>query len=1311
MSGGGKNQTTKSTTQIPAWVKEQYLKATGMASNAASTPWKSYSSDPNAFVAPMNDTQNAGMANINEHANDAQPWYQGAGAATVAGLGGADLGGLDIDQYMNPFMRNVAQTQSDLMNQQNQQAMSGQLGNAVQSGAAWGDRSGIAMANLNQQQNLANANILNNLLYQGYTNAQGVATQQQGADLAARQANLARLMQGGAQLGELGSNAQAAALQGGAAQMDAGKQQQQTEQAGKSALYNQWLQQQAYPFQTAQFFANIAEGIGSNAGSTNKTTSPAGFFSGLARGGRAGKAMGGGLAGASMGGPVGAEHALEGFADGGAPSDYATMVLKGLLGGADPSAGAYGMAGGMPGVRGFVPKPSMQVTGLKPAEPAPVSHPTTAKDVVNTAKAGYDAYKSDAGQKAMEYAKTHMGAMSGSPTGAAHGGRIGYADGGFPFEDPLMNPVTPDGSGGYVPAPTPADHKGLAAAPAAPAPKNDGLGKVADLVKIGSTAASAVPAASAAASSISAMLPLLLAPIGLKSGGVAGGRQHYDVGGDVAPDGQSWEDWFLNGGASHPNPDMSALHSNPTPPAPAAQHPAPATPSPGLAPAARPPAPAPQNNTEALNQAQKDAQKSVDQLWAESQDPHMGRVQSGLKMGEAALAKGIGVYLPGMINWANGDPTQANGIGGAPAAAPEAPAAPATTPAAPTSAAPAGDFRSPGGLQPAPAPAPTPVPVSDTAPAPHSGAQHPPGLAPPISPVEQMAGERQSGLRIYQATASHDENTHRINFSDPNGGTLAGFNLGQYRALNPSIRSLHDVQPHDIADAQAHWWRTNGGDAIEAKYGPAFAASYVNLSMLNPNMAKHALEQAGGDPSKFFDVMGHKLASLGGPNVPGWLSRVNSNKQIAMSGGAGVPSMGGSSVVPVEGGAPRKGLAGLFDKVTGVQPASTTVPGQPGGIGQALSGAGDWMKRNQGILIPTLQGLGAMASSPSRYLGSAILQGIGAGAGSYLDTQKQLTDNAKNSLQTTTYGNIMWTKDGPMPATEWAKMQKEGNAPEPMGFTPQGDGSTVGNIPGMSDAVTAPLATLGSGVNFGNASKQFAQNEGNTALGGGPQAESAIKRGESYVTGVTENAQAARDNFINVNETARNLAGVVNQTGWDAPGAFFQNRSNLTNIANTFARAFGKEPISDADSQQAIADKISTISGAIRAAGGNQQSEAALEMLAKANANPDMPPRAIAELLSNLMVSGERSIDQQNHMSVYGKMSNGIYSDAAQAFEADNPNRNYALDQGAIRDFLIKDPNTFSEIFSGKYTPAQIDDAFKKATGRPGMSRYFVGGR
>lgn len=81
------------------------------------------------------------------------------------------------------------------------------------------------------------------------------------------------------QLANLGSGSQSAALQGAQAQMAAGQTEQQTQQAGLTALYNQFLQQQSYPFQVSQFLANIAEGTGALSGSTTTTSQPGGFFS------------------------------------------------------------------------------------------------------------------------------------------------------------------------------------------------------------------------------------------------------------------------------------------------------------------------------------------------------------------------------------------------------------------------------------------------------------------------------------------------------------------------------------------------------------------------------------------------------------------------------------------------------------------------------------------------------------------------------------------------------------------------------------------------------------------------------------------------------------------------------------------------------------------------------------------------------------------------------------------------------------------------------------------------------------------------
>ena len=453
---GGKSSTSTNSVTIPPEVLARYNAANNAASAAAQTPFQTYNGQ---FVAPLSQTQEAGVANTNLAAGQAQPYYQAAtgqlgqaqasatpyyGAATqaqgnaaatgsayaggslgalaggnqaaapyqaaagqsyggayagaqpynqaatglaagayagaqpynstAAGLAGASAqavnpDSLNVGQYLSPYLSTVLQGTEGILNQQNQQAMSGQLGNAITSGAFGGDRSGIAAANLNQQQNLANAQIYSGILNQGYNTALGAAQQQQGlyydaaaanrgalaaagqqfqsignqqynqgANTASQLANIgnqtysqgmglgsaeqglggqlygqgatnasqiaalgqqqysqgagtsaayANLGQGlynigsqtSQQLAGLGAGAQSASLQGAQAQLAAGQTEQQTQQAQDTALYNQFLQQQSYPFQTAQFLANVAEGTGSLSGSTTTTTQPGGFFS------------------------------------------------------------------------------------------------------------------------------------------------------------------------------------------------------------------------------------------------------------------------------------------------------------------------------------------------------------------------------------------------------------------------------------------------------------------------------------------------------------------------------------------------------------------------------------------------------------------------------------------------------------------------------------------------------------------------------------------------------------------------------------------------------------------------------------------------------------------------------------------------------------------------------------------------------------------------------------------------------------------------------------------------------------------------
>lgn len=393
---GGKSSTSTSQVSIPPQVLAQYntvtsqanaLMGTNPATGQPNTPFQFYSTNPNAFVAPLDPTQQAGIAGTNYYANAAQPYYQGATDLTLAGAGPANLGALQTNRYMSPFLSDVYGTQLAGEQMLNQQQASGLQGQAIQAGAFGGDRSGVAAANLAYQQNLANNQTNAGLLQAGYTQAQNTAAQQQAAQLAAQQANLARLTSAGAQLGGLGTAAQTAGLQGAQAQQAAGLTQQQTAQAGLQALYNQFLQAQAYPFQTLGELANISEGIGALSGSTTTSTQPSSFFSDerlkediqpigetydgqkivkFKYKGKPGKQIGliaqdvekhhpdavglmggyktvdydratdeaahrghfysGGLVPSSEGGAVGIEHAGEGFADGGMPGVAAQQL-------------------------------------------------------------------------------------------------------------------------------------------------------------------------------------------------------------------------------------------------------------------------------------------------------------------------------------------------------------------------------------------------------------------------------------------------------------------------------------------------------------------------------------------------------------------------------------------------------------------------------------------------------------------------------------------------------------------------------------------------------------------------------------------------------------------------------------------------------------------------------------------------------------------------------------------------------------------------------------------------------------------------
>jgi hypothetical protein len=288
----------------------------------------------NALQGSASPDVQAGQMMIGSGIRQAQPLMQQAAGLVPAGLGagrgyaglaGGYLGAgtqnvmpgqLATQQYMNPYTESVVQATQRAMNQQQAQQLAQQRSEQIKSGAYGGDRAGISRANLLGQQSLAQAQAIAPLYQQNYMNAQQVAQQQQAQALAAAQANR-QAQQFGAQqaaalgqqqfgqnlaaaqqqlglgqalygqnLGQgqayanLGLQNQAAQLQAAQAQMAAGQAQQQTDQAAKTAMYNQFQQQQGFPYQQAQFLGNLAMGTGALSGSTTTTNqSSSGIFS------------------------------------------------------------------------------------------------------------------------------------------------------------------------------------------------------------------------------------------------------------------------------------------------------------------------------------------------------------------------------------------------------------------------------------------------------------------------------------------------------------------------------------------------------------------------------------------------------------------------------------------------------------------------------------------------------------------------------------------------------------------------------------------------------------------------------------------------------------------------------------------------------------------------------------------------------------------------------------------------------------------------------------------------------------------------
>ena len=228
-------------------------------------PYVPYSQNPQDYVAgfsPLQQQSQQGVANLQtpgQYGTATGAAAFGTGQALGAGMGLQNTltSAQGIGQYMNPYLQNVLQPSMALLNQQYGQQAAQEQGQATGAGAFGGSREAL-MSGLNQQnQMLAQNQLVGNAYSQAFGNAQQQATNVANVGLQGAQAGI----QGAGQLANIGGQ-QLGAQQGIlSAQNAAGAQQQaQQQQIINQAVQNYAVAQQ-YPQQQLAFMNAQLRGL------------------------------------------------------------------------------------------------------------------------------------------------------------------------------------------------------------------------------------------------------------------------------------------------------------------------------------------------------------------------------------------------------------------------------------------------------------------------------------------------------------------------------------------------------------------------------------------------------------------------------------------------------------------------------------------------------------------------------------------------------------------------------------------------------------------------------------------------------------------------------------------------------------------------------------------------------------------------------------------------------------------------------------------------------------------------------------------
>lgn len=272
---GSKGGNKQSSVSMPnPQVMANYNAITQQAAGVAQTPFQKYTGE---MVAPWNSLEQAGAAAIPAASTAYQPYF--GTAQNLIGQGTqkytpTQFSPEAISQYENPYTQDVIDATMANINQENAKQQASLQGNAIASGAWGGDRADLARNDLARQQSLASGQTIAGLENQKYQQALGQFNTQNQLGMGAAGLNSQTALQGAGLTGTLGNYASQFGLAGAQGQLQAGALQQQTQQMADTAAQQQFQAQQAYPFNTTQWLANIYNAGAGGMGGTSMTSSP-----------------------------------------------------------------------------------------------------------------------------------------------------------------------------------------------------------------------------------------------------------------------------------------------------------------------------------------------------------------------------------------------------------------------------------------------------------------------------------------------------------------------------------------------------------------------------------------------------------------------------------------------------------------------------------------------------------------------------------------------------------------------------------------------------------------------------------------------------------------------------------------------------------------------------------------------------------------------------------------------------------------------------------------------------------------------------